>query len=302
MTRLGLCCVFKEAPIRFRGTTARYLGGRSEKDRSKHLGAICRGNAIALAAALAYCRDHGIGAFRVNSRILPLKTHPVFGYHMAYLPGGEATVEKLASCGAFCREHDIRTSFHPDQFVLLSALDPSIVENSVRELAYQAAVAQWIGADVITIHGGGAYGDKTDSLRRLRRMVKRLPDDVRSRLALENDDRIYTPSDLLPVCRDLGIPLVYDAHHHRCLKDTLSVEEATEAALTTWNREPLFHLSSPAGGWAAPNPRPHHDYIDPDDFPNCWKGLDLTVEMEAKAKELAILKFKKDMAGRLAFR
>ncbi|MEZ6047378.1 MAG: hypothetical protein R3C11_17705 [Planctomycetaceae bacterium] len=61
---------------------------------------------------------------------------------------------------------------------------------------------------------------------------------------MENDDVTYTPADLLPLCQETGIPLVYDAHHHRCNADDLSEEEATQAALQTWNREPMFHLSA----------------------------------------------------------
>jgi len=159
-------------------------------------------------------------------------------------------------------------------------------------------VAQWVNADVINIHGGGAYGDKSTSLRRLRKRIERLPQAVRLRLTLENDDRVYTPRDLLPVCRDMGIPVVYDVHHHRCLPDGKSVEATTELALSTWNCEPLFHLSSPKHGWESGNPRNHHDYIDADDFPACWTNLDITVEVEAKAKELAVLKLKQDLINR----
>jgi UV DNA damage endonuclease len=121
---------------------------------------------------------------------------------------------------------------------------------------------------------------------------------VRSRLTLENDDRVYAPNDLMPVCRDMDIPLVYDVHHHRCLPDGSSVEATSELALGTWNREPLFHLSSPKNGWESGNPRNHHDYIDADDFPSCWTNLDITVEVEAKAKELAVLKLKQDLIDR----
>ena len=114
-------------------------------------------------------------------------------------------------------------------------------------------------------------------------------------MTLENDDRVYTPEDLLPVCRDMGIPLVYDVHHHRCLPDGSSVEATTELAISTWNREPLFHLSSPKYGWDSGKPGNHHDYIDADDFPSCWTNLDITVEVEAKAKELAVLKLMQDL-------
>ena len=80
-------------------------------------------------------------------------------------------------------------------------------------------------------------------------------------------------------------------HHHRCLADGLSVGEATQRATATWRgREPLFHLSSPLEGWDGPKPERHHDYIAPSDFPAEWKERTLTVEVEVKAKELAVLK------------
>jgi hypothetical protein len=125
--------------------------------------------------------------------------------------------------------------------------------------------------------------------------VETLPDPVRKRLTLENDDRSYTPQDLFPVCRDLKIPLVYDVHHHRCLPDGLSVAAATEQSLETWDREPLFHISSPKDGWVAPDPKKYHDYIDIHDLPENWLSMDITVEIEAKAKELAIKKVMADL-------
>ena len=154
---------------------------------------------------------------------------------------------------------------------------------------YQAEVAEWVGADTSNIHGGGGYGDKPAALRALRGNIECLSASVRSRLTLENDDKVYTPADLLPVCADTGVPLVYDVHHHRCLPDGLSIEAATEQAAATWKREPIFHLSSPIEGWHGPKPQRHHDYIDPHDFPAVWKNRALTVEVEAKAKELAVL-------------
>jgi UV DNA damage endonuclease len=117
-------------------------------------------------------------------------------------------------------------------------------------------------------------------------------------LTVENDDVTYTPSDLLPTCRAEGIPLVYDVHHHRCNPDDLSVEEATTEALATWHREPLFHISSPLEGWKGPKPRRHHDFISMRDFPQCWNGLTITVEVEAKAKEVAVLKLMKQLNER----
>jgi UV DNA damage endonuclease len=295
MIRFGLCCIFRKEPIKFRRTTAKYLQACSRNQRLKYLAEICRHNAHALHKALRYCLDHDIKDFRINSQILPLKTHPEIGYRMEDLPFYDQIIQTFKDCGRFCRNHDIRTTFHPDQFILLSSPSYEVVKRSIADLIYQAEVARWVNADVINIHGGGAYGDKSASLRRLRKRIEQLPETVRSRLTLENDDRVYTPKDLLPVCQDMVIPLVYDVHHHRCLDDGSSVEATTEMATDTWNREPLFHLSSPKNGWESGNPRNHHEYIDADDFPSCWTNTDITVEVEAKAKELAVLNLKQDL-------
>lgn len=298
MIRLGLCCKFFKEPIAFRTTTAAAL---SRLPRAQQLGKLSRlalDNAEALRQALAYCAAHGIGCFRVNSQILPVKTHPAAGYAVEDLPDAAAIVAAFKACGRFARANGLRLSFHPDQFILLSAADPEIVRTSLLDLAYQAEVAGWVNADVINVHAGGAYGDKASALARLAAALDALPHNVRARLTLENDDRVYTPADLLPFCRATGTPFVYDVHHHRCLPDSLSAEEATAQALATWNREPLFHVSSPKDGHGSKRPGPHHDFIDPADFPHAWHPLDVTVEVEAKAKEAAVARLRANLAGR----
>ena len=296
--RLGLCCTFAEQPIKFRNTTVKASRSMDRAAALVKLSELCWANAEALQAALQFCADHGIGSFRINSQILPLKTHSECGYEMAKLPQGDEIVRQFKACGEFAKTQNIRTCFHPDQFVVLNSPRWDVIDRSVKELEYQAEVADWVGADVINIHGGGAYGDKAGALERLATNLNRLSERARSRLTLENDDTTYTPSDLLPICRAEGTPLVYDVHHHRCNSDELSIEEATHDAIATWNREPLFHISSPLNGWKGKKPKPHHDFINNQDFPPCWRELSLTIEVEAKAKELAVLKLKKQLAER----
>ncbi|MEW6709187.1 MAG: UV DNA damage repair endonuclease UvsE [Candidatus Riflebacteria bacterium] len=286
--RYGLCCMFKEQPIKFSNTTARSLSVKSRKDSLKKLSLLCLNNARSLSQAFKWCSDNGIGDFRIVSQILPLKTHPEAGYKIGDLPDSEEIIAIFKSCGDFSRQKNVRSSLHPDQFVVLSSPDPKVVAASIAEIEYQTEVAQWTGADVINIHGGGAYGDKSSALARFAENFKKLSPEARKRLTVENDDKIYSPSDLLPLCHKLQIPLVYDVHHHRCLPDSLTGKQATEAALATWNREPMFHISSPREGWQGPKPHCHHDFIDPQDFPVFWKKLDITVEIEAKAKEIAV--------------
>jgi len=296
MIRLGLCCLFREEPIHFRITTVAALKPINRPGQLLKLEDIAFANAHALDQALRYCAAQDIGSFRVNSKIMPCKTHPEIGYTIDELPNADGVRAAFRACGRFARAHGIRLTFHPDQFVLPNARLPLLAERSLAELAYQNEVAALIGADVINIHGGGSYGNKKDALERLVPTIEKLPADLRSRLTLENDDRTFTPADLLPVCRATGTPLVYDVHHHRCNPDGQSIEAVTDAARTTWNREPLFHLSSPKAGYAnKTDPRPHHDFIAPTDFPACWRGLPVTVEVEAKAKELAIARLKEQV-------
>ena len=298
MIRFGLCCIFRDEPIKFANTTATAIGRMDRQEALAKLARLCAANTEALLASLRFCADHGIGCFRINSQILPLKTHPQHGYDMAELPGADDIIHRFQASGRFAKENNLRTCFHPDQFVVLNSTRQEVVQASIREIEYQAEVAEWVGADVINIHGGGAFGDKEKALAEFARSLDRLSSRARSRVTVENDDKIFTPADLLPVCRAKGIPLVYDVHHHRCHQDGLSEEEATEQAIATWDREPMFHISSPIEGWEGPKPERHHDFIDGKDFPKCWHDYDLTVEVEAKAKEAAVLKLKKALEQR----
>lgn len=295
--RLGLCCQFIEQPISFRTTTVAALAKLPRREQLKRLAVLGAANAAALEAALQFCAAHGIGSFRILSSILPIKTHPTAGYRIEELPGAEAIVAQFRRCGEFARTHNLRTGFHPDQFVVLNSPDADIVARAVADIESQAEIAEWTQADTVNIHGGGAYGDKRSALERFRRNLDLLSPRARSRLTVENDDKTFTPSDLLPLCRSEGVPLVYDVHHHRCCPDDLTLEDATATARQTWDREPLFHISSPIEGWTGPRPERHHDYIDPKDFPAAWRGWALTVEVEAKAKELAVRRLKQSLAN-----
>ncbi len=296
MIRLGLCCIFKNEPIKFRTTTASVVSRLSQTDAIEKLTSIIRDNSASLLAALKYCKKNQIGSFRVNSRILPLATHPDYGYSLKNLPDGESLINQFQDCGNYAAENNIRTTFHPDQFVVLNSPRHDVVASSIKEIEYQTEVAQWINADVINIHCGGGYGDKVQALSRLKSNVTRLSSEARKRLTFENDDKLYSPADVLSVCNDCLIPFVYDVHHHRCHTDNFDIESATKAAISTWNREPLFHISSPLNGWNGTAPSSHHDFIDVNDFPEIWTTLDITIEVEAKAKELAVKKLRKLLA------
>jgi len=291
--RFGLCCLFVEEGITFKTTTAKILSVLTREKQLEKSSHICLHNAVNLLGAVRAAHRLGIGAFRIMSPIFPRMTHPDVGYDLEQLCDGDAIKELLAATRSFAIENDIRLSFHPDQFVVLSSPHSEVVINSIRELIYHGQLADAVGAEDLNIHAGGVYGDKMLALERFCHVFADLPYSVSSRLTLENDDKSYTVRDLLPVCEKLSIPLVYDIHHHRCNPDGLTIEDGNRLAGETWKargREPYCHLSSPIGGWGGKNPKPHADYIDPVDFPSCWFGQKMTVDIEAKAKELAVVR------------
>jgi UV DNA damage endonuclease len=293
--RWGLCCQFVDAPIKFRVTTHRHLSTLAPDARREKLVQIARDNAATLARAVAHCHALDIGAFRINSQILPLATHPESGYTVTQL---DEWTDGAVSAGFrdardLARARGVRLSFHPDQFVVLNSEQPHVVEASLREMALQGEVAELVGADVVTLHAGSSAGGTEAALERLERAIDRLTPAARRTLALENDDRRFSPAQLLPLCERTGVPFVYDVHHHRCLPDAMlamDVDEATDRAVATWRgREPSFHVSSPRDRTPGADPRPHADYVDPEDVPERWHSMQLTVDVEAKAKERAVL-------------
>lgn len=296
MLRYGLCCIFREQPIAFRQTTAAYLQKMDRQAQLDKLSGLCRDNLVALMSALEWLVSADIRAFRVLSPLFPRFTHPEVGYCIDELPDAAEITVCAERIRHYRLENDIRLSLHPDQFNVLSSPSSEVVDKTIQELEYQGLLAEMIGAEVINIHGGGAYGNKEQALSRFAANFSLLSERVRSRLTVENDDITYTPADLLPLCRELRIPFIYDVHHHRCLADGMTLEEATHQCTDSWlvrKQEPYFHISSPRDGWGAKNPRPHADYIDPQDFPPLWHKLTATVDIEAKAKELAVCRIMK---------
>lgn len=231
---------------------------------------------------------------------MPLATHPITGYTLETLEESDSIIARYEAAGALARTSGIRLSFHPDQFVVLNSASDSVVDSSIREMNHQGTIAELVGAEALTLHVGGKTGGVELALERLQRGVEKLSGSARMKLALENDDRLFSPADLLPFCERNGIPFIYDVHHHRCNPDERSVAETTQRAIATWrDREPWMHLSSPRDGWAASDTRPHSDFADPADFPDEWCGMSLTIDIEAKQKERAVMAIRDAVEARV---
>jgi UV DNA damage endonuclease len=298
--RFGLCCLFAKEPVRFRTFTATSVLKVRKRDRVRRISSICLENCENLQLALHAVNRMGIGAFRICSGLFPVYTHPEAGYMLDELPDSGKIKKTLAGCRNFAARKNIRLSFHPDQFIVLSSPHENVVANSAKELEYNGMLAELLGADVINIHLGGRYGSKKEAIARFRANFEKLSDMSKGRITLENDDVSYTPEDLYPLCSEIKVPLVYDVHHHRCNPDRSTVKDASAMCIETWKArkgEPYFHISSPKNGWGRKAVKSHSDYINPEDFPECWLKMktDFTLDVEAKAKELAVMKLMADI-------
>lgn len=265
----------------------------------------------ALHQILSYLHDAGIRMYRISSDFVPYATHPDLPQFHSQI---EQHREELARLGERARELDVRLSLHPSQFVVLNSRDEAIVEKSVRDLDAQARLldAMELGSEaVVVLHVGGTYGDKPAALQRFVATVAALPDAARRRLVIENDETSYTVQDCLWVHERTGIPVVFDHQHHRLNPGELTAVEAARAALRTWPAgvAPKMHFSSPrldarevkrgkTVKVEAPLLRQHADYVDPwtfADFLDELRDLAFDVMIEAKAKDLAVLKLRNDL-------
>ena len=207
----------------------------------------------------------------------------------------------LHSAGTMANTHGIRVTSHPGPFNVLVSPNENVVQNTFQDLTMHADVFDMMGLsrtpyNKINIHIGGAYGDKVSAVERFCKNFERLPNSVKSRLTVENDDKatMYSVKDLYEgVYKVIGIPIVFDYHHHRFCTGDLSEQEALEMAISTWGDiKPVVHYSESRNIEQEDDkirPQAHSDYVY--DYIDTY-GNEVDIMVEAKAKELAVLKYK----------
>jgi UV DNA damage endonuclease len=247
-------------------------------------------NLDCLDQVLRWNAEHGIGFFRITSDLVPFASHPVCRCDWAGRFG-----DRFRALGRFIQRHRMRVSMHPDQFVLINALDPDIVASSTRELEYHARVLDLMelpASAKVQIHIGGVYGDKPASLRRFVAQCRRLPKSIGRRLVVENDDRSYTVSDCLEVNRLTGVPVLFDVLHHQVNSSGEAVRDALGMCAATWRRAdgpPMVDYSSQQPGQRRGRHAEHIDVRDFERFLKAARGIDCDVMLEIKDKEISAL-------------
>lgn len=240
---------------------------------------------------LELSRRMGLTIFRLGSSFIPFASHPNFK-----LEWFEKLGEILRKSSSVIRDYGVRITMHPGQYVVLNSPNEEVLNRSLAELKYHFWVLDTLGLgdeSIVVVHVGGVYGDK-------RRAVKRFEETLNdnkwliNRLAMENDERHYTISEVIEMAEVFGVPAVFDYYHHMLNPSKFSPDRL----IATWGGiTPEVHLSS------APK-RPHRfgehgDYVDLKDFKDLISLLDgieaIDIIIEGKKKERAIAKLVEEL-------
>lgn len=268
-------------------STNRTLRLANLSDAEKVRGLV-RENIAGLRAILEWNARHEVGLFRMGQSLIPFASHPAFPYDWESEHG-----DTLREAGERARALGIRLSMHPGQYIQPGSLKPEVAERSLVELRYVARVFDLIGNpdSVMVLHMGGAYEDRAATTRRF--MQKLRPEtDVLRYLALENDERIWTAEEISATATALRIPAITDTLHHALNPGGITLKEALDLSLPTWNVRdvrPKLHISSQdpakqAGAHAyAVGIEDWHALVE------ALEGRDADVMVEAKGKEQALV-------------
>ncbi len=247
-------------------------------------------NVQSLLKILEWNVANGIKVFRITSEIFPWASE----YKLEAMPDFSEIRSVLEQAGML----PVRVSTHPGPFNKLAGTGATL-DNTIKDLEIHSQLFDLMGLNPshqnkINIHVGGAYGDKSETLKRFAQNFKLLSQNLRERLTVENDDKqgLYCTADLVPLSEETGIPIVFDYFHHSLHPGPLSEEEAFTAAYNTWtDAVPVCHFSSSRREYEDPGAKKeaHSDWVH--GTINDYGRAELDVVLETKMKELAMLRY-----------
>ena len=299
---LGYACINMELSYPPKGvqrrTTGRSMIKRTfESKGMDYVSEISLKNARDLHYIIAWNIENNYKFFRIGSDLFPWASE----YKISELKDIEQIKHWLHSAGVMAKTHGIRLTSHPGPFNVLVSPHQHVVEKCVVDLSIHGELFDMIGLsrtpyNKINIHLGGAYGDKESAMDRFCKNFELLPESVRSRLTVENDDKesMYSVKDLYyGIYNRIGVPIVFDYHHHRFCDGGLSEQDALELAISTWPEgiTPATHYSESRSTEQLDEsirPQAHSDYVY--DYIDTY-GNDIDIMIEAKKKELAVAKY-----------
>ncbi|MBM7095891.1 UV DNA damage repair endonuclease UvsE [Bacillus sp. H-16] len=243
---------------------------------------------------------HDIALFRLSSRLVPLAGHPLtegWKWDRAIRPA-------LAELGELITRHRIRTGFHPDHYTVLNTTDDDVFKRSLQVLMYHYRLLKGMNQAPrhrCVLHIGGKKQGVEKGLETFIERFQDIPVTLSEMLILENDDTNYTVEHALYLGEKLGVPFVFDLHHHDVNGGT-PVETFWDRVAGTWDGSDLpvkIHISSPR---EHPMDKSHADYIDVN---RIWSFLQeingsvdvLDVMIEAKKKDEALFRLMTEIKG-----
>ena len=289
LPKLGLVCVTASNEVRFRTVTRRTLSKLSESEQQEKLKKVYTANVERLAKAIAFCNRHKIRLYRLSSALFPFSDEPV----------GQELLSKFApqlkKIGSTAVKNQIRLVLHPSQFVVLNSDRREVINNSIKVLKTHAYLLDLLQLPrspwaLMNIHGG-----KGDRAARLIENIQQLPENVYSRLTIENDEHTYSSKAIAQICLDSKIPMVFDAHHHLIYEhlesyNDSSMSQMLELAKATWQK-PEWQLVHISNGKQHFHDTKHSDFIV--SMPDCFRTVPW-IEVEAKKKEQAIARLRQE--------
>jgi len=298
--RIGFCCILSEKTKEYKvnNTFNGINSFKSDKGLIKTSEKVLA-NLTSTYNMLDYCHTNNINLYRMTSELFPFMEF----YNLEDLPNWTRIKTLLLKIGNKAKRYDIRLSFHPDKLSMSNMVDDKKVAVSVDRINKHALIMDYMGLEMtpfyhINIHIF-SYKEKQKAMVKFIENFELLSESSKKRLTLENDDYDtgFTVKDLSYVSNIVNIPIVFDSHHHNCHNTNidgseLTVGDATMLAKQSWgNIKPIAHHSSSKRLYedATARDKAHADYIYTK-FPS--NGFDL--EIEAKAKELAVFKYKKE--------
>ena len=266
--------------------------------RLEKLKLVSASNLKDLETIIKYNIENNIHFYRITSALIPLVTHPEVGYwgHREFLRKDFEYVGKLINSS------NMRVDTHPDEFNVINSINPKVVENTKINLIRQAEWFEDFNYNLgkMVIHIGGATNGKEAGIERFITNFKTFPEEVKSKIIIENDDKTYTAKETLLLCNELKTPMVLDVHHHNCNNTDDNIYNLIPDIFATWKDEklpPKLHFSSPRDG---EKDRKHSDFINANDFINFLENVKnfntaIDIMLECKEKDLALFKLADDI-------
>ena len=301
MINLGYACICKtlsDLPKSKRITTNRSMIKRTFKAKGiKYASELALANVRDLKKIIQWNEDHNIKFYRFSSDIFPWASE----YEAEDFPDFEKIAQTMEAAGDLANKYGQRLTTHPGPFNKLASPKERVVLATIKDLEVQGRMMDLLKQPrspraKINIHVGAAYNDKPMALGNFNRNFERLSDAVKTRLTVENDDRksLYSTHELYKgVYKEIGIPIVFDYHHHKFRNDGETEEEALRLAVSTWNNiTPVVHYSQSRSVEHNDSKIRENAHSDSYWEPVNTYGLDLDVVLECKHKELGLFKMR----------